>query len=103
MKCECGSDMIWEGDFIFGKLVCKVKCAEKKDGLVWEEYSAADEARDAVLEDAGFYWRDGKLMTECTRCENRFEYECDPDELYADILAGVDIMRLCGGSYRCCP
>ena len=103
MKCECGSDMIWEGDFIFGKLVCKTKCAEKKGGLVWEEYSPADEARDAYLEDAGFYWRDGKLMTECCVCGNKYEYDYDPNELYADLVAGKNHLKYCNGSYRCTP
>lgn len=103
MKCECGSDMVWEGDFIFGKLVCKTKCAEKKGGLVWEEYSPADEARDAVLEDHGFYWSGGKLCTDCVRCEEWFEYDYDPNELYADLLAGKEHARCCGRSYRCCP
>lgn len=103
MKCNCGADMIWEGDFIFGKLVCKAKCAEKESGLVWEEYPPDTEARDAVLEDAGFYWYDGSFVTECCMCGNRFEYDYDPNELYADLVAGKDHAKYCNGSPRCCP
>ena len=85
--------MIWEGDFTSGQLVCQAKCDKQPD----------TEARDAVLEDAGIYLCDGLMFTDCPRCERRFEYDCDPNELYADILAGIEVMRLCGGSPRCCP
>lgn len=103
MKCSCGADMIWEGDFIFGKLVCKAKCAGKEGGLVWEEYPPDTEARDAVLEDNGVYIRDGVWTAECCRCEQRTEFYGDPDELAAHFLAGGDYQHHCGGSPRCCP
>lgn len=96
MKCECGSDMIWEGDFIFGKLVCRACEAKEAEDVVNEE-------RDNVLEDNGVCIRNGVWTATCCRCGENTEFYGDPDELAAHFMSGGDYEHYCGGSPRCCP
>lgn len=101
MNCKLhGCQMVWQGDFQSGGLVCK-KCEEADHN---SQFAALqEEARDALLEDCGFYWYDGSFVAECEVCGRRFEFYSSPDEVYAALAAGVDVMRYCGGSPRCCP